>query len=551
MSRVTRVRVPALIFGVAGVVYVACGVVLSVGHGFVMGDALSRVSAAQAALFSRDPHLSAIGFVFTPLTALVQLPMVAFAPLFPGITIWGLSGVVMSALFMAGAVTMIYGIGADRDAPPWLSGCVTALFALNPMIVFYAANGMSEAPFLFCLCWAMRRLIRWTRTDDANDLTASGIALGLAYLTRYDALAPAAAAAVWVAALSWWRRRAETHRRSGAVMDVVLVAAPVVLAFLVWAITSWLITGQAFQQFTSQYGNSAILAQSGAGQPAEKAAALRYSVAATLVLGPALPLLVPVAGALAVRRRDPAALVALLLCGAVLAFQALSFASGSTFAFLRFYVAAVPLAAVLVLFAAPARRQPPSRRPGRFATSAPVRHRVPVLAATSAVALLAASLPLTTAGMQDHELAVQEYVLGAVFHPEPDNATAGYADEVRIAKTFSTGRRLADYLDGLELPRGAVLLDTVYGFAVVAASHRADLFVVPSDRDFVRVLNHPARYGVKYILTVPNSGRGTSDAVNRRYPTIYENGAGIGTLALTIPNDGPGELTWRLYRVVG
>ena len=41
-----------------------------------MGDALSRVQAAESVLFSRDPHLAAIGFIFTPLTAMVQIPAI-------------------------------------------------------------------------------------------------------------------------------------------------------------------------------------------------------------------------------------------------------------------------------------------------------------------------------------------------------------------------------------------------------------------------------------------------------------------------------------------
>ena len=55
-------------------VYLAVGYWLQVRHGFIIGDALSRVFAAQSVLFSRDPHLAAIGFIFTPLTAMVQLP---------------------------------------------------------------------------------------------------------------------------------------------------------------------------------------------------------------------------------------------------------------------------------------------------------------------------------------------------------------------------------------------------------------------------------------------------------------------------------------------
>jgi hypothetical protein len=61
-----------------------------------------------------------------------------------------------------------------------------------------------------------------------------------------------------------------------------------------------------------------------------------------------------------------------------------------------------------------------------------------------------------------------------------------------------------------------VITDTVYGFAIVAASRNPRTFVVPSDPGFVRLLNTPAD---------------------------------VATLELEIPNDGDGQPNWRLYRV--
>ena len=58
----------------------AVGYWLQVRNGFIIGDALSRVSAAQSVLFSRDPHLAAIGFIFTPLTAMVEIPAILLEP---------------------------------------------------------------------------------------------------------------------------------------------------------------------------------------------------------------------------------------------------------------------------------------------------------------------------------------------------------------------------------------------------------------------------------------------------------------------------------------
>lgn len=93
------------------------------------------------------------------------------------------------------------------------------------------------------------------------------------------------------------------------------------------------------------------------------------------------------------------------------------------------------------------------------------------------------------------------------------------------------------------------MTDTASTFAIVVASARPQQFVVPSDEDFLRVLNDPAVSDAEYVLTVPNSGRGTTDALNRRYPTMYESGGRIASLVLEIPNSGLDRPDYRLYRV--
>ena len=67
----------------------------------------------------------------------------------------------------------------------------------------------------------------------------------------------------------------------------------------------------------------------------------------------------------------------------------------------------------------------------------------------------------------------------------------------------------------------------------------------------VVLLNDPVGGGVQYFLTVPAEGRGSSDAINQRYPTMYENGAQIGVLVLEAPNDGADLPDWRMYRITG
>jgi hypothetical protein len=44
-------------------------------------------------------------------------------------------------------------------------------------------------------------------------------------------------------------------------------------------------------------------------------------------------------------------------------------------------------------------------------------------------------------------------------------------------------------------------------------------------------------------------GRGTSDPVNLRYPTLYDTAADAATLEFEIAKNGDSQPTWRLYRV--
>lgn len=544
-----RMKVTAYVLAFS--VYAAAGYWLQVDNGFIIGDALSRVSAAQSVLFSRDPHLAAIGFIFTPLTAMLQMPAVLLSPLWPDLTERAFAGSLMSAAFMAGCVVQVLGIGTDRGLPRAYIVVITALFALNPMIVFYGSNGMSEAPFVFFLTWAVRRLIMWMVDDDVHHLiVAGGIAMGLAYLTRYDAVACVAAAGIVVGTTTYLRARTPPRLRR-ALLDVVLVSGPGLAAFLGWAATSWLITGQAFAQFSSQYGNAAILEQSGQTVP-NFGDGIAFAAACMLLLAPTLVPIALWAGVIRLRRPYwPTLIVPLALFGAVLVFQAYSYAAGQTFPFLRFYIAAVPFSACLAMLAVPEREFVPAKRRGRYAPAppeAPARRRG-WLAYAPVALVFAVSVPVAAWGMSLPRYAPQEYALGAVLAPDPDSLSDRTAVERRIAATFSTEREIADYVDGLDLPDSSVITDTVYGFAIVAASDRPKTFVVPSDPDFTALLNDPAGGGIEYLLAVPPTGRGLSDALNVRYPTLYETGAEIATLELEIPNNGDSQPTWRLYRV--
>lgn len=545
-------RVKVFAFCASLAIYIAVGYWLQVQQGFIIGDALSRVHSAQTVLHSREPHVAAIGFIFTPLTALIQIPAVFFSPIWPALTKYAFAGTLMSAPFMAGAVVQIASMGIDRSLPRSYVAAITVLFALNPMIVFYGANGMSEAPFIFFTAWAVRRLVMWMADDDVHHLiTAGGIAMAMSYLTRYDAVASIAVAGFLVA-ITTYRRAPDPPRVRRALLRLLIVSGPGFAAFVGWAAASWLITGEAFAQFTSQYGNTEILRQSGGGSRAGLAAGFGF---AAVCIGLLAPTLIPIAiWAARLRWRRPlwnVLIVPITMYGAILAFQAYSYADGATFGFLRFYMIAIPFAASVAMLAVPEGTLVAWKRRGRFAPDVPpLSGTRRVRAAYPAVAIaLAIGLPTTAWAMTSERYAPQEYALGTVLVPDPYDASQRRAAQKRIAATFSTERALARYLDGLNLPESSVITDTVYGFAVVAASDKPRTFVIPSDSDFVRMLNDPAGNGVRYMLAVPRDGRGIADALNERYPTLYDTGSDVATLELELRNDGDNQPVWRLYRV--
>ena len=526
-----RLTEPVAVFLVAAVGYLGVAALMA-GHNIVFADAMSRVGNAYYVLFSRDPHLPAIGFVWNPLPSLVLLPLLPFRFLAPWLVSNGIAGAVQSALTMAGTVSVLIGVlrrfGVGRAARV----VVTVLFAVQPMILLYAGSGLSEPMLLLFLMVTTYCLVGWLQGGGAGSLVGAGLALGLAYLTRYEALAPAAACAALVAVVSWWRASGPVRARLGvAANDTVLVAAPFVFTFALWAAMARVLVGQWMPTFSSTYGNSAQV-QSGASSirsvtGSTLGEALGYLARQLEGLAPLLAVLVVAALVAAVRRRDTTALVAPAAFGSVSVFSAVVLLLHSSFGWLRFQIAVIPLAAVLA---------------GTVVAAAGPRLRRVAPAAVAVCLALAVPAQFRTLTDTSTGLAREESpMLHSTFSPQ--QATF---EERRSLLIFHTEREIAAYVDRLDPGEGSVLTDTAYAYSVVMASRRPTQFVITSDRDFAGAVADPAGHGVRYLL-VPAPELGHADALQARWPGLYENGAGIASPVRTF--EGAYFGSWRLYRV--
>lgn len=533
-------RPGTLIFLAAFGLYVVVAALLVFRYSSFANDAQARTANAYYVMFSRDPHLAAIGFVWNPLPSLSVMPVLALKVLWPALARRAFAGNLVSAVFMAGAVVEIVAILRDLRAGWWLVVVLTAGFALHPMIVLYGANGMSEAIFLFTLLVCARHLARWLGSGELRPLVIAAIALAFAYLARNEAAAAAGAATLLVASVTVVRTTGDRrYRTMSAVVDATVFAAPFAVAFVGWALASWIIVGHPFEQFSSVYGTASqlrVINASGGAGPSGVGHVVRQLVA----LVPLLPVIAAMAALRTVRGRDPRGLGHVAIFGAVVVFAVVAALAGQTLGSFRYSIALVPLAVVLTGFALTPRAGQRRARHGRHAG----RLRLS-LGLAAALVLVGTAIPTTAMAMANPRVGQEEAVdLNFLFR----SARSG-PDDVTGAQRYRSVETVTDYLDGKGLPAGSVILDTATPCVpfIVLRSLRPRQFVVTNDRDFAAILADPSTFGARYLLVPARGGYGDLDALNRAYPSLFADGAGFASLEHEF--DGPGCPVFRLYRV--
>jgi hypothetical protein len=535
-------------------------------HWFVFpGDANARMANGFYILYSNDPHLAAIGFVWNPLQSLADLFFLLFKDLWPALASNDMAASLVSVFCMVGAVHQVRAALQEwgvRRLPRLL---MVAVFALNPMILFYAGNGMSEALYLFTLLATCRYLARWLRTDDVRSLAFAATALALCYLTRIEAVAPAILAGIVVFGVSAYRRAEVAKARvMAALTDTAVFLLPFMAAFVGWAIAGYAITGQAFSQLTSQYGTAQIGA---AGyQRTRFVPGLVFEGHVLWYLAPLLPVIVAAAAVVAWRRRDALVLVVLAVCGGALLFDLAAYLDGGIINSFRYFIVTVPLEILLVgcMLATPPLRpasaSPTSLAPdppSRTITSGqlwPARHAGWVALAGTLVAgfLLIPSIPATATGMFNPKIGSEESNwLGFVVHGlEHRRLSATDLDNKRAhAWELALGENIADR----RLPPGDVIVDNFDECItpMLTSVPTPKVFVIPNDRDFREALASPLAFHAHYMLVAPADKMTLIDnSIDHLYPTLYATGDGFATLVHQFPALGAQCPAYRLYRVV-
>jgi Dolichyl-phosphate-mannose-protein mannosyltransferase len=454
----------------AFVQYTVLGVWLLKVQDYMINDAASRTLTAQTIVLSRDPHLAAMGFYWPPLPMFVRIPFVLL--LFPvGQSV--LAGAVSTAFISALVIPVLAAIGRELKLTTARSALLIGLYAANPVVMFYAANGMSEACSYLFLAVTYLGYLRYSSSHRTEDLRIVGIGLALGVMSRIEFIGITVAFIVACALLTprdRWKRMA------------FLVALPPLFVFLLWTWASELIAKDALYWYHAAKTMS-VTPDDHPWMPDHLTVVniVGYVMEMTLINAPGLGILLLFGLARRTNRRNWFGLV--LTGFALPAFVALQLVLKASVGAQRYFVVSILVATVALM----------------WVVSTTARARPAMLGAIYGLAVLAmvggaiAVIPLNN----DRDQSSQQ-------------GESAFFGPLIGKKSLPTESYIAG-LDGLirkldpELAKGEyVAMDSRGGFGLLYSKHPKQ-FIVPEDRDFEEIMSD-AEGRFRYVLMTSSQG---------------------------------------------
>jgi hypothetical protein len=157
------------------------------GQAIAYGDAKSHLLIARRVIFADTPGAGQLGGVWLPLPHILMLPL-----------IWnnwayysGFAGSIVMMLAYVACTLLIYKFIWRLTHRHWAAATGTAVFALNPNILYLQSTPMTELLMFATMMGAVYGLLCWTQTDDSDRfhhlyLLGAGLSALLCALTRYE-----------------------------------------------------------------------------------------------------------------------------------------------------------------------------------------------------------------------------------------------------------------------------------------------------------------------------------------------------------------------------
>jgi len=469
----------------------------------VFGDAISRVANAFYVIYIQPPHLAAIGAVWNPLPSLLELPLMLLWPIYKPIATSGLAGVLMTSVFNAASGVLIFKNAIDFGRSRFVGLILALLYCFNPFVFIYGFNGMTEVPFSFMLLLFTFNFIKWMENENPSHIVSMAVALALAFLIRYEAIPVSICASliVTIIILKVHRKKlVEEYRLSlkyslqkAEGKNFVLIS-PVFYTFLIWVLFCWIIMGDPLYFLNSEYSISAF-GRGYAVDPVLKKLignswmTLQYVFLKTRVF--LIPLIV-IIGYRIIKRQifkwDFLVLLILILSTNILQFVDLR--KGLSAGWWRYFLYPFPFILAWIPYEL-------KKMNSKLFTGLCI------------VSLIILNVSVGFAWFSN-TIAPEEY-------KDLSFKTLSPKEE--------TQREIAKFIN-VEIPHATILMDCVWTYNVIMNVTHPENLVVSCSYQFKKAVENPKLYNIDYIL-VPSNGSDNinQDAINIRYPNLYQKGA--------------------------
>lgn len=526
MKEISVPKIPKTLLVLFSIVFItefSLGYYISHIIGYVHSDSMSRVANAFYVIFSRDPHLAAIGFVWNPLPSLMEIPILLFYPLFPILASDAVAGVIMTSFFASLTAVLLVQTGLRFGLSKWLSLAISLCFVFNPFIFLFGANGLSDAPFIYFIIYATAELSFWIRTKNIGSLIKVSFFLTLAFWTRYEAVPFGAAIGIALFIAIWFtphpliqestfmeKLKLRLAKTEGT---LTLVLTPVIYSGLLWLMFNYTIMGNALYFLNSQYSN---VAQS-QGLTTEKTFINMIGnpfQTAIFVAHKLIYFSIPLLGILVLRIWNRRFVfwdfsILFILYSSIFGLQFLLLMKGTSYGWLRYFLYVYPI------------------------TVAWLPYELSKVKATFMNAAIVLVSLILTIGI----------LTNALFNPivAPDENKFLHAKQ--YAAVQKTDKEVAAFLES-SLKDATILMDSYSAYAVILNSDRPSRYIITSDVIFNDALASPSKFKVDYILSPKPDKSSALSADNLLYPNFYEKGASFVTLYKEFGG------RWRLYKVI-
>lgn len=514
-------REPAVVFGAAYLVYAAVGLYATLGLDLVVGDAESRLAHAFFVWWNEPSKLTAIGFYWPPLQTLVLLPLAAVPPLATSLAALPLT----SAVFGAGLLVVLDRTLAAAELDRPLRWALLAAFGLNPLIAFYAGNGMAEIVYLFFLTLGLSVVVRWSREPRWQALPIAGFAFGLGTLARYEV-------GIWlaiavVAALAVMIRARQSIPAIEAAFLVLLV--PAVYGLVTWAFVNWSLTGDPLGFLSGQ-----LVPKEGQQTNASLLELAARTGLVQLAIFPAAALVGVAVLVVGIRRRSPIgiALAAATALGGLLTFVFVLRQQQDFLLQLRYNMRAMPIAMVGIAWL--------------LAMLPAARRRLAALAALAVLVGSGFSTGVTMLAFP-HALGEEAFLRGVLTGSVQDGVSPPGGTGVSI----DDQREMAAYIRAHAPGSNVILTDDARNYGVMLVDGRPDRYVDRidfGDPAWLRLLERP-RPSIRFFLVERGATRARDpvffDRIVDRFPALGTGERPPRFLELVHEN-----ASYALYRVV-